>query len=87
MFELNKFQRSLAGARGSVTAPCSSSRRNKFAIESGRIFSMRSTVVAPRLPVAPARLVTGDDLIALGHAPGPDFGRLLDERPGNWKDE
>ena len=26
----------------------------------------------------PARLVTGDDLIALGHAPGPDFGRLLE---------
>ena len=27
----------------------------------------------------PPRLLTGDDLIALGLAPGPDFGRLLDE--------
>ena len=26
----------------------------------------------------PARLLTGDDLIALGMAPGPEFGRLLD---------
>ena len=26
----------------------------------------------------PARLVTGDDLIAAGYAPGPDFSRMLE---------
>ena len=26
----------------------------------------------------PPRLLTGDDLIALGRAPGPEFGRLLE---------
>jgi hypothetical protein len=26
----------------------------------------------------PARLVTGDDLIAAGYLPGPDFSRMLE---------
>ena len=28
--------------------------------------------------VAPAPLVNGDDLIAMGHEPGPKFSRLLE---------
>lgn len=39
----------------------------------------RQAGAIPPGQVAPERLITGDDLLALGLAPGPGLGRLLDE--------
>ena len=40
---------------------------------------MRQRAAAiPADQVAPAPLLTGDDLIAMGYTPGPDFGRVLE---------
>jgi poly(A) polymerase len=53
---------------------CSSSHRNLENYE----FMRRFLAETPPEDVRPVRLLTGDDLIALGFRPGPEFREILD---------
>jgi len=53
---------------------CASSHRN---LENYQLAKSRFEQ-APAEVLRPARLVTGEDLIAAGYRPGPDFARMLD---------
>jgi putative nucleotidyltransferase with HDIG domain len=53
---------------------CTSSHRN---LENYQLAKSRFEQAPPEV-LRPARLVTGEDLIAAGYRPGPDFSRMLD---------
>jgi poly(A) polymerase len=54
---------------------CLSSHRNLHSYE----FVQRFLDETPREQVRPERLLTGDDLLAMGYHPGPQFARILRE--------
>jgi len=70
MLRLNRFAEHLELHR----LDCSSSHGH---LENYEFAKTKFEQLAPE-ELQPARLVTGDDLIAAGYAPGPDFSRMLE---------
>jgi tRNA nucleotidyltransferase/poly(A) polymerase len=70
MLRLNRFEEHLELHR----LDCSSSHGH---LENYEFAKTKFEQSAPE-ELQPARLVTGDDLIAAGYAPGPDFSRMLE---------
>ncbi len=70
MLRLNRFEEHLELHR----LDCSSSHGH---LENYEFAKAKFEQTEPE-QLQPARLVTGDDLIAAGYAPGPDFSRMLE---------
>ena len=70
MLRLNRFEEHLELHR----LDCASSHRHFGNYE----FAKMKFEQAEPAELRPARMVTGDDLIAAGYKPGPDFSRMLD---------
>jgi tRNA nucleotidyltransferase/poly(A) polymerase len=70
MLRLNRFEEHLELHR----LDCASSHGN---LENYEFAKTKFEQSAPE-ELRPPRLVTGDDLIAMGYAPGPDFSRMLE---------